>query len=127
MKKSDFKKILKPLIKEAVKEVILEEKGVLSNIISEVARGLNGNVVMESKKEDSQALKQKEEEYERQRQERIRKLNESARMQADVFENTSPAPESAGQGALSGVSANDPGIDITGILKLADNKWRKLV
>ena len=100
MKKSDFKKILKPLIKEAVKEVILEEKGVLSNIISEVARGLNGNVVMESKKEDSQALKQKEEEYERQRQERIRKLNESARMQADVFENTSPAPESTGQGAM---------------------------
>ena len=47
MKKNEFKKILRPLIKEAVREVILEENGVLSNIIAEVARGLNSNLVNE--------------------------------------------------------------------------------
>ena len=127
MKKNEFKKILRPLIKEAVREVILEENGVLSNIIAEVARGLNSNLVNESKTDEQRVLRQKEEEYEQQRQERIRRLNESAKMQANPFEDTNPVPESNGQGALAGVSSNDPGVDITGILKLADNKWRKLV
>ena len=40
MKKSDLKRILKPLIRECVKEVILDE-GVLAGVISEVAVGLS--------------------------------------------------------------------------------------
>ena len=40
MKKSELKKILKPLIRECVREAILDE-GVLSSIISEVARGVS--------------------------------------------------------------------------------------
>ena len=40
MKTSEFKKILKPLIEQAVKEVLLKE-GVLSKVVAEVARGLN--------------------------------------------------------------------------------------
>ena len=88
---------------------------------------MNSNLVNESKTDEQRVLRQKEEEYEQQRQERIRRLNESAKMQANPFEDTNPVPESNGQGALAGVSSNDPGVDITGILKLADNKWRKLV
>ena len=42
MNKSEFKEILKPLIKECIKEVIFDE-GVLSGLITEVAKGL-GNV-----------------------------------------------------------------------------------
>ena len=38
MKKTELKNILKPLIKECIKEVIFEE-GTLSTIISEVLRG----------------------------------------------------------------------------------------
>ncbi len=41
MKKNELKKILKPLIKECVKEVIFEE-GALSTIISEVMKGTSG-------------------------------------------------------------------------------------
>ena len=41
MNKRDLNKILKPLIKECVKEVIFEE-GALSKIISEVMVGLAG-------------------------------------------------------------------------------------
>ena len=42
MNKSDLKKMLKPLIKECVREAIFEE-GVLSGLITEVAQGL-GNI-----------------------------------------------------------------------------------
>ena len=41
MNKNELKKILKPLIKECIKEVIFED-GTLSTIISEVAVGLGG-------------------------------------------------------------------------------------
>ena len=39
MKKNELKKMLKPLIKECIKECIFED-GVLSGIVTEVARGL---------------------------------------------------------------------------------------
>ena len=42
MNKNELKKILKPLIKECIKEVIFEEDGALSHIIKEVAGGLSG-------------------------------------------------------------------------------------
>ena len=80
MKKEDFKKILKPLIRQTVREVILEE-GMLSGIITEVVRGLNTGVVMETKKEIEQ--EKLEEQYERKRQERIKRLNESVKVKAD--------------------------------------------
>ena len=48
MKVSEFKKILKPLIRQTVKEVILDE-GLLSGIVSEVAQGLQGSVITEEK------------------------------------------------------------------------------
>ena len=40
MKKSDLKKVIKPLVKECIHEVLLEE-GLLSNIVSEVAIGMS--------------------------------------------------------------------------------------
>ena len=47
MNKNDLKKMLKPLIKECVKEMIIEE-GLLTNIVSEVAAGMQGNLVTET-------------------------------------------------------------------------------
>ena len=42
MNKTDLKKILKPLIKECIREAIFEE-GTLSGLITEIAQGL-GNI-----------------------------------------------------------------------------------
>ena len=53
MNKTELKKILKPLIKQCIKEVIFED-GTLSNIVSEVTRGLSTQVVTEA-----QPIKQK--------------------------------------------------------------------
>ena len=47
MNKTELKKILRPLIKECIKEVIFEE-GALSTIISEVVKGTSQTLVQES-------------------------------------------------------------------------------
>ena len=47
MKTSEFKEILKPLIEQTVREVLLQE-GVLSKVVSEVAKGLNQNLIVEN-------------------------------------------------------------------------------
>ena len=43
MNKKDLKKALKPVIKECIHEILLSE-GILSGIISEVAKGLGTNL-----------------------------------------------------------------------------------
>ena len=129
MKISEFKKVIKPLIKECIKEVILEE-GVLSGVVSEVAKGLQTTLVTENKVDASleENTRKKELELEQQRQERIKRLNESAKIgSVNVFEGTHQAPDAPQGAPLSGVSPDDAGVDITGILGLAKGKWKHLV
>jgi hypothetical protein len=136
MKRNELKTMLKPLIKECIKECIFEE-GVLSGIIKEVAQGMgNQRVVAESASVPAASVQSQEEtrlhekEYERKRQERIKRLNESMPFgNADVFEGTKEIiPESAGKGSpLSGLPPDDPGVDINGIMNLAGKKWKHLM
>ena len=51
MKRSELKKILKPLIKECIREVILEESGVLSKIVG-FGTKLYANISGESTNKD---------------------------------------------------------------------------
>ena len=48
MNKNELKQILKPLIKECIKEVIFED-GTLSSIVSEVAKGMGQQTIVETK------------------------------------------------------------------------------
>ena len=125
MKVSEFKKILKPLIEQTVKEVLLQE-GVLSKIVSEVATGLQTPLV-ENKKQQSVDTRLSEEQYEHQRQERIKKLNESTKLKSvNVFEGVRQIPETNQASPLAGVSPSDAGVDITAIQAIAKGKWKKL-
>ena len=50
----------------------------------------------------------------------------------DVFSGTQPIEEASdpsnGQAsALSGVAANDPGVDINGIMAIANRDWGKMI
>ena len=80
MKKNELKTMLKPLIKECIKECIFEE-GVLSGIITEVAKGMSNQrivaegLTIESKSNtpDPKELERKAEALETQRQERIKR------------------------------------------------------
>ena len=80
---------------------------------------------------DPAEIRRQEEELERQRQERIKRLNESVGpigAGVNVFENVQPVIETEQEGgkALAGTSANDPGVDISGIMRLAGGKWDAL-
>ena len=125
MKSAEFKKILKPLIKQTIKEVILEE-GILSGIVSEVVKGMNSNI-LESKSEANNGQLQKQEKYELDRQERIKRLNESTNIKTNVFEGTREISDSHDVNPLSGTPSGDSGVDISGILDLAKGKWKQLV
>ena len=134
MKRDELKKVLKPLIKECIKECIFEE-GVLSGIITEVVSGLEtrrvvteGITIQTKQNDDDQKQKELEEKYERNRQEKIKRLNEAGSTKVDIFEGTKAIPgESSPGNPLAGVSRNDAGVDIDGILNLAGNKWKQLI
>ena len=131
MKANEFKKILKPLIKQTIKEVLLEE-GVLSKVVSEVAAGLNNTLVEKQQttpvsEKQSQDITKKEELHERQREQRIKRLNESSGLSSQVFNGVKETPESNAKSPLSGVSSADSGVDISAIQKLSNGKWKTLV
>jgi hypothetical protein len=130
MKKSEIKKIIKPIVKECINEILLQKEGVLASVVSEVARGLQqgGTPIVENKAnvQNNTEIRELEKKYEQERQERIKKLNES--IGSDFFKGTAPAPaapESSTSGPLSGVSAKDPGVDIRGLMAVAGNRWKK--
>ena len=134
MKKNELKTMLKPLIKECIKDCIFEE-GVLSGIITEVAKGMAGQrivaegLTVTKNTPDSEEVQKKADVLEAQRQERIRKLNENMSFgDTNIFEGTKEIiPEGNQHSSLSGVSSDDAGVDITGIVNLADGKWKHLM
>jgi adenine deaminase len=135
MKVQEFKKILKPLIEKTVKEVLLQE-GVLSKVITEVVRGMNTPMTEVAKAppsrklEDEKARIRAEEKYEKQKQERIKRLNEtmSFKEKVDIFEGTTPiASEGSEHSPLAGIAPGNKGVDISGIEALVGRKWKNLI
>ena len=123
MKAAEFKKLIKPLIKESVKELLFEE-GILSGLISEVAKGLQSNIVVEARTPAPPTDEIIKEKLEKEKQEKIKRLNESAKY--DAFAGTK-VPREQSQGPLSGVSPADSGVDITAIQQIANGKWKRLI
>jgi len=127
MKKNEIKKVLKPIIKECVREILFEEEGVLSNVVSEVVRGVQSPIV-ETKKtsKPSQDALELEKRHEEARQERIKRLNES--VGGDFFSGTkpAPAPEANTRGPLSNISSGDKGVNIDNLMATVGKKWKAL-
>jgi len=130
--------MLKPLIKECVKEMILEE-GLLTNIVSEVAAGMQGQVITETRlaapqntSEDLQ-IKQKSVEARKKLQEHRRKLMDAIGKDSyngvDIFENVEPTKPQAATPRAGAVDLGDPsdsGVDISSILGNASDIWKAL-
>ena len=136
MKKSELRQVLKPLIKECIKEVIFEE-GVLSNIVSEVAQGLGGQTIVETK----QQLAEPQRNYEEENRIAQQKLQETRKRMldaigsesyngVDLFAGTTPtsAPTESKQGdPLSGVDPRDAGVDINKIFGGKSKNWAGMI
>jgi len=136
MNKAELKKILRPLIKECIKEVIFEE-GTLSTIISEVMKGTSSQQVVYEKKapqrlESSQeANNRRQHMLKEQKKKMLDAIGKDAFNGVDLFEGTSalasaPGRSStpAGAQALDGVSPQDPGVDISSFG--TSGVWKKL-
>ena len=133
---------MKPLVKECIKESLLEE-GLLSNVVSEVAKGMQGNVIVEAKQKQSNDLfnedlhtKRKSEETKikmREHRERLMSsINAGAYNGVDLFAGTQPLNERRsssmsphGSKPLDGIAPNDPGVNL-GALGINPNIWKKL-
>lgn len=139
MKKADLKKLIKPLVKECIHEVLIEE-GVLSNVVSEVAKGMQSNVVVETKSkkqndrlfnEDLQ-MKRSQEEGRLKLQEHRKKLLEAVSADAyngvDLFEGTTPMAAQSEPQAGS-IDLGDPGssgVDISSLMGGASQVWQQM-
>ena len=138
MNKNELKKILRPLIKECIKEVIFEE-GTLSTIISEVMKGTgNQSVVVESsrpkfetKEQANERLESKRKHLQEQKRKMLDAIGKDAYNGVNLFEGTTPMAASKestmsphGSKALDGVAPNDPGVDISSFA--SSGIWKKL-
>ena len=146
MKKNELREMLKPLIKECIKEVIFED-GILSKVVSEVTLGLGAQVIQEtnntavspSQPDFSRTNNvELQEESQRDLEKRKRKLEESlgGGAYSGIFENITPiakagAPSDANGSAASPLSSyapNDPGIDINGLMNaVGGHNWKKMI
>ena len=142
MKKSDLKRLIKPIVKECINEALVEQ-GLLSNIISEVVQGLQPihsspptpNLTKQTPFQQQQLEEQKanlELQKQQHLKEQKRKLLDAAGFGTDIFANVEPMQEAVESnnsqaGALSGVDPQDPGVDITGIMAIGGRNWGKMI
>ena len=137
MKKSELQKLLKPLIKECIKEVIFDD-GVLSGLIKEVASGLGSQQTIVEAKAQPFSRQKVELQHEAKvaMEKKRRKLEESMGTGfKGILENTEPlssgghvSSEGSSNGPLSDYAPADPGVDITGIMNLGGgHNWKKMI
>ena len=137
MKKSEFKKIIKPIVSECIKESLLED-GLISGIIAEVVRGMSpATLLAESSpaKEDPTVTRMKKNAFNKEHNTRLgnqkNKLMSAIGREAyngvNLFEGTTPAPgqfsEEQMSSPLSGQEPSDPGVDISNLFGAVGTHW----
>jgi len=142
MNKSQLKKLIKPVVKECIQEVLIEE-GLLTEVVAQVASGMSRQPIVENKpkkrndklfNEDLQ-MKRKSREANKKLQEHRRKLLDSIGTDAyngvDLFEGTEPMRQSGtpGQAHKPSVLGDDPsdaGVDISSIMGNSSKIWQAI-
>lgn len=135
MNPKELKTALKPIVKELVYECLVKE-GILSSVVSEVVKGMSTNQIVEQvipqQKKQTPRLESNEEAAARRK-----KLEETlmSKIGVNVFEGTKPlnskgsivessSPEARAK-PLAGIAPDDPGVDISGLLKLTGG-WKQI-
>jgi len=153
MNKSQLKKLIKPVVKECIQEVLIEE-GLLAEVVSQVTAGLAKQPIVETREpntkmglgkrtnipndnlfnEDLQ-MQRKSRETNKKLQEHRRKLLDSIGSDAyngvDLFEGTEPMRQSGtpGQAHKPSVLGDDPsdaGVDISSIMGNSSKIWQAI-
>lgn len=137
MKKTELKKILKPLIRECIKEVIFED-GVLSGLIAEVVKGVEHPSPLTAAappKPDPMVERMQRNAFNSEQSTQL-KEHKNKLMAAiggatfrgvDLFEGTTPTPSQMGpsqqSAPLAGVSPHDAGVDIGDLFGSVGKQW----
>jgi hypothetical protein len=140
MNKAQLKKLIKPVVKECIQEVLIEE-GLLTEVVAQVASGMTRQPIVENKKskdnlfnEDLQ-MKRKTQEVNQKLQEHRKKLLDSIGQDAyngvDLFEGTEPMKQGAAPGTthrpnVLGDDPSDAGVDISSLMGQASKVWQAL-
>ena len=137
MKKSDLKTLIKPLVKECIHEVLLEE-GLLSTIVTEVAQGMQGGLIVESRTPRSPPPSRGDERMQRINKETRRQMSShrqglmdaigrDAYNGVDLFEDTQPIREhKTGRGQPDLGHPEDAGVDISALVGNAAQVWKAI-
>ena len=142
MKKNELKALIKPVVKECIHEVLLES-GLLTNIVSEVAQGMNQNVIVETKQKQSDALFNEDLQIKKQVQKTNNQLKQHRKKLMDsigadaynginLFEGTEPlsnsdATSSGPQpGSVDLGDPSDSGVDISSLIGGASQVWKAI-
>tara|TARA_Y100000592_G_scaffold100746_1_gene182498 strand:- start:9218 stop:9649 length:432 start_codon:yes stop_codon:yes gene_type:complete len=142
MNKSQLKKLIKPVVKECIQEVLIEE-GLLTEVVAQVASGMSRQPIVENKpnkrndklfNEDLQ-MQRKSREANKKLQEHRKKLLDSIGGDAyngvDLFEGTTPLNNAgtAGESHKTNVLGDDPndaGVDISSIMGNSSKIWQAI-
>ena len=142
MNKAQLKKLIKPVVKECIQEVLIEE-GLLTEVVAQVASGMSRQPIVENKpkkrndklfNEDLQ-MQRKSREANKKLQEHRKKLLDSIGGDAyngvDLFEGTTPLNNTgtAGESHKPSVLGDDPsdaGVDISSIMGNAGKIWQAI-
>ena len=130
MKKADLKRLIKPVVKECIHEDLLEE-GLLSNVVSEVAKGMQGNLVVESVPvRSNSSVARKSSETKTKLHEHRKQLMDSIGKEAyngvNLFEGLEPAPQEPKKGQTDLGHPSDAGVDISSILGNSSQIWKAI-
>tara|TARA_A100001515_G_scaffold67105_1_gene53302 strand:- start:2065 stop:2487 length:423 start_codon:yes stop_codon:yes gene_type:complete len=139
MKKSDLKNLIKPIVKECINEVLIEE-GLLTEVVSQVAAGMsnqrlveNSNAVSDSYHNnnhvDHSERKQKQQEsMNRHRQKLLDAIGRDSYNGVNLFEGTTPTQpqESQSAGSVDLGNPSDAGVDISSLMGGASKIWKAM-
>ena len=133
MKKSDLRQLIKPLVKECIQEVLIEE-GYLSSIVSEVAKGMQTNLVVEARQPEQYASTpepsptRRNEKRTEQRRKMMEAIGADAYNGVSLFEGTEPMTASeSSQSSGGSVDLGNPadsGVDISSLIGDASKIWK---
>ena len=140
MKKSDLKQLIKPLVKECIHEVLIEE-GLLSNVVAEVAKGMQGNLVVETQQKNPDHLFNEDSHRKRQSAKTSDRLSKHRRKLMDsigddayngvnLFEGTKALTQREAAAPKGGSvdlgNSGDAGVDISSLMGDASKIWQAM-
>jgi hypothetical protein len=138
MKRTDLKRLMKPLIKECIHEILVNE-GILAKVVTEVANGMNvatvgQHVVSEQlhvepapqENYNQESIDNQKQKLDQHRQHLAESVGNPAL--SHVFEGLNPmdSPADPGPNPMQGVSSTDAGVDISGLVQLGGRHWKTL-